>query len=427
MSKRLFAAIRSFRYQQVGALLKSGVDVDVKNTKGQTGLMILCTMSDVDPSKRLQMFRYLVKRNAEPLAVDSMDKSVFHYACEAADESVLRIILRMYSSSAVNHIGKDKHGRTAMHFAVKSGKLTTVRMIHRLFKERFISLDIPDNCGVTPLIEARRLCFEEIADFLVVTGRANPQICDTKYHLNSEEWARLATKRKRDRELAELSVKREKNLIYPRGRIKMKKIPSPIAMRQAAITSMFSDDESGKLFPNGSHIDRTKLWSPSHDQAGGRVKGYTDSQTKSDVESSISLLELSSKMKERLPHVTTFVASHIAQSQKETPQRLSTMFNAYSEQLSPSFCRGAHIPLAPDEIRSKVKNKTNDQMSSLAMLLRKGKVPSKKWNLADVQKVKQGKQTSSRKLPGKSEGSMNKLAVLPGIRVEKPTDYDITS
>lgn len=429
MSMRLFDAIRTFRYQQILMLLKRGVEIDVRNKKGQTGLMIICTIKNIESSKRLHMFRFLLKQKAEPLEADSNGKSVFHYACEGGHDSIINVILRIYNPNAVNHIGKDKDGRTAMHFAVMSGKVSTTKLIFRLFQDRFLSVDVPDNRGITPLIEARKLGLDDVSDFLQKTARANPHICDTTFHRSAEEWAREASKRRRERLGAEIRKRREQKLIYPRGRIKMRRLPTMLELSQAATFPRVSDfNKQMSIRVKDPDVLRKSDW--NYDD-NNDVKGQQDVKSRRAIDSTLSLLELSSKVNERGYHVTSFVTSRSVPQKfkKESPQHLPAMFNVYANQLSPSFYKEARVPEKPQNLEKRSKRADgNSKLSTLAVMLHRGKHPQKKLT-RQLTNYKHSEDNKILRKPERraSEGSLtlSKQPILPGIRVVKAIEEEV--
>lgn len=213
MTERLLDAVASLRYKQIEFLVGSGVDINSRNTKGQTALMVACFLSNDE--KRYRMFRFLMKHKADILDLDDNDTSVFQYACMRGCLDIVEVILKKASVAAVNLAGADKDGRTALFYAVTNGNVDLVTLLVRLMKERGISVDTADRSGRTPLLQATMLGHTEIALILEVEGRANPRICDKEMHMDANGWAEDSARKLQTQAEVSEEKKRVQQLIFP--------------------------------------------------------------------------------------------------------------------------------------------------------------------------------------------------------------------
>ncbi|XP_070581468.1 ankycorbin-like [Ptychodera flava] len=415
MAGRLFDAVSEVRFPEVRLLLDLGVNVNCKNSLGQTP--VVRTLFIEDEKNRDKMFRYLVRRGADLLEEDNNGKTVFLYACQRGRTRQVHRILNAVGAGSVNLNGRDADGNTPLLYAVKTNNMDLVRLLVQLLKYYHLSVDVTDPDGCTPLIHARKLELTNIGDFLCKEGKANPYIADNREHWNAHEWAEYA---KEKREVDEKERKRIHNLIFPPV-TKIRKKPQkariirpnnglksspPLSLKDAdsdvtsysapeVLSGMSTARSSMSSF--GSHLRRSSVTS---------LPLITDKRPlNKSVDSALTLLEMASIQGDHIEHVDHFVSSQPDTSKLRAQYNqhhhnnhhnhhhfggqghvtlLNNLFSAYAEQQTESFRKVAKIvkpktPPRPSLGKKKVsslaivfgRDKQHDRVQRMA--LRKGK------------------------------------------------------
>ncbi|XP_071477137.1 uncharacterized protein [Diadema antillarum] len=392
MTARLTDAVLTLRYRQIKALLDQGVDINGRTDDGRTPLMAALGISD--PDRRNHMFRFLIHHDADMLESDADDVTVFQQCCRLGFLDLMQVILKKAGVSAVNLMGRDKHGRTALYHAVVSTDIKAVNMVLDFMELRQQSVDIADKDGLTPLLYARRHGLIEIADVLLERGKANPRICDRLMHMNADEWAAEAKRRQEEEESHAKKQARERYMIFPPidHATKRKEKLSKLKAKTASLPNLTKKNVKFKLSPSPSHVvtHLPSLSSPhlpilksscsSSLQSSARTDNDLDLRTKS-IDSAITLLGLASQAADDKEYAVSFVSSKThapitvssdrADSDRQMRRAWSNIMDAYSVQNTSNFRRPAKPPPLPEIAQDVSGQKT--KMSTLAIILRAGR------------------------------------------------------
>ncbi|XP_064621842.1 uncharacterized protein LOC135484374 [Lineus longissimus] len=186
MSGQLFKAVLDGRFFQVKTLLKCGVKISSKNQDGYGVLVAALHIEDAE--HRESMFKYLLKRNADPMAMDDdTGRSVLAWACCLNRIEQVAKILQMCQGD-IDFSQKDKSGKTVLHHAVISGNTSVVKMLVATMKKYGLSVDIPDRLGLTPFLYSKKLGYAELADILRKEGRASNKQFDSTLYRSGTVW-----------------------------------------------------------------------------------------------------------------------------------------------------------------------------------------------------------------------------------------------
>nr|XP_054762949.1 uncharacterized protein LOC129269472 [Lytechinus pictus] len=418
MTQRLTEAIVRLRYRQIKALLDQGVNINNKLDDGRTPLMV--TLDVPDDEKRRHMFRFLVHHGAEMLESDSDDVTIFQHCCRLGFLDLMEIILKKAGVSAVNMMGRDKHGRNALYHAVASEDEIIVNKVLDHIDLRQQSVDVPDNDGLTPLLFARRLGLTNIADLLIKRGKANPRICDRQMHMNAEEWAEAARRKEEEEQAHAKKLARERYMIFPPidhatkrneriAKMKAKTISMPnLTTKNLNISTSVSSSMSSSLPNSASTIDSQPLRLPSLSQSNKHSRhpfangNDVDFRTKS-IDSAITLLGLASQTADDKQYAQSFVSSSqhrpVGHAQSKSSNRQlqrtwATVMDAYSVQNTANFRKPAKAPSLPDINADMDASGQRTKMSTLAIIMRatrgggKGKMKNGKHKLKSISESK---------------------------------------
>ncbi|XP_072043924.1 uncharacterized protein [Amphiura filiformis] len=377
MTERLLDAVASLRYKQIECLVGSGVDINSRNARGQTALMIACFLSQED--KRYRMFRFLMKHNADILDLDDNDTSVFQYACMRGCLDIVEIILKKASVAAVNLASTDKDGRTALFYAVTNGNVQIVTLLVSLMRERGISVDTADISGRTPLLQATMLGNTEIALILEVEGRANPRICDREMHMDANGWAEDSARKQQTMAEECAEVEKIQELIFPnlsgsnrrdamkKQRSKWQERPPSLPMiSYRDITNMAINENNNYELPS---ISETK---PYKSRKGTKM---TQLNNKS-FDSALSLLELSRKSSlsnMRLQNVGSIDVSEQSSYDTSSNYTINKLLGFCSDQSTGCYRKAAQPPKprvpAPFPVKSSFAKDRFLTLATLAKVL----------------------------------------------------------
>lgn len=121
---------------------KCNSDANEPDNMGIRPIHLAATLSEVQ-------FLRLIDEGADPFAMTVEGQSVLQIAARARQSNIVGIVLEILKdlgkSSLVNHV--DKEGRTALHYAVKSGRLESVKLL----LEAGADANLKDSKYCTPL------------------------------------------------------------------------------------------------------------------------------------------------------------------------------------------------------------------------------------------------------------------------------------
>ena len=117
----------------VQLLIKSGIDLEMKNTDGWTPLFIGCTYGNIE------MVQLLIKHlpNFEASSRTNDDKTIFHFAAENSDLQVLKLILETFKFEDLS----DDDGWKLVHVAVAFGPKATIQYLMDSRQELGINIE----------------------------------------------------------------------------------------------------------------------------------------------------------------------------------------------------------------------------------------------------------------------------------------------
>lgn len=92
-----------------------------------------------------------------------------------------------YAAGNLNFFTRDKQGNCGLHFAVKHNNIELVHILVINYQKYGSTVDVADEDGLTPLLHAQHLGYDDIAQVLVAGG-ASTQRADDKTLRNAHEW-----------------------------------------------------------------------------------------------------------------------------------------------------------------------------------------------------------------------------------------------
>ena len=116
-------------------------------------------------------------------------RDILLWACYLNRKPQVQKLIK-FTVGNLNFSTKDHNGYCPLHFAVEHNNVELVKILIANFQKYGLSVDVPDQDGLTPLLHAERLGFDAIATLLIKDGRACSQRADDKSRKNSTEWKR---------------------------------------------------------------------------------------------------------------------------------------------------------------------------------------------------------------------------------------------
>ena len=92
-----------------------------------------------------------------------------------------------YAVGNLNFSTQDKQGNCGLHFAVKHNNVALLKILLTNCEKFGLPLDVPDNNGLTPLLHAKHMGYDEVVQVLVSAG-ASDQRADDVTLSNAQEW-----------------------------------------------------------------------------------------------------------------------------------------------------------------------------------------------------------------------------------------------
>ena len=144
--------------------------VNLKNESGQT--LLVQTIFIDDSILRMHTLETLLKIGADPWVADVYGRNALMWACLFRQDNEVSILLKTAESCDLLHA--DIHGNTALHLSVTSGSAASVKNIKTTMLEQGLSIDIENDYGITPGMEAQRLGYDVCYSLLVSDMRPLP-------------------------------------------------------------------------------------------------------------------------------------------------------------------------------------------------------------------------------------------------------------
>ena len=170
MAVALLQAVEDCRYIQAKLLIEQGVNVNAKNTKGCTPLIMSLTIPD--QQKRFKMFKWLLRQGADSGYIDvNCGRDLLSWAAYYNRTDQVSCILDV-DEGLVNIHHQDKYGRSAMHYATMHNNVDALYMLVKHAAKYGLTVDIRDNDGLTPYLMTSMMGYDHCKQILVDIGRA---------------------------------------------------------------------------------------------------------------------------------------------------------------------------------------------------------------------------------------------------------------
>ncbi|XP_066929326.1 homeobox protein Wariai-like [Clytia hemisphaerica] len=183
----LVVAVQAERIHQVKLLLANpGVDINYRDTKGQTALFKTCFMRK--KWKSILVANLLIQNRININAVDRSHRTCLSYACMVGKEYLVKIFLET-GDMAPNT--RDENGFTNLMHAVQSANISVVSMLLLFLNKYGLSLDERTTNGFTAYMLALKDGHVAIADLLREKG-ASTQTFDFENFRSSEDWRKFS-------------------------------------------------------------------------------------------------------------------------------------------------------------------------------------------------------------------------------------------
>lgn len=369
----LYMAVYEGNIQQVKFLLDCGVRINGHNDYGQN-VLVGALHIDHD-NKRRRMFKYLLRRRGNPMGHDvKFGRNVISWACVLVRFTQVDYLLKHYFGE-ININEKDNDGMTPLHHATQSGDVDLVSVVLKGLNKYQLPVDISNNLGLTPYLEAKRLGFHNVADLLATKGFACTTLCDQNSFKTSDDWAKEGIMERY--RFAKKQRLKDECWSKIKGRIPRlqhsHKLPKLLFTRyEAAVNSMndISMESSQRMSENStpnkynSLLDRPE---PSPRLTNRRM-------TLSQFNPAFTLMDLASRDKGHMAqqfHHSQFDTTK-ASEYKKNDTGISSMMTILSDQQTTSFRKSVRY-VKPETPVVIVIPKERKRVSTLAILFGKDK------------------------------------------------------
>lgn len=384
LASGLFHNVYKGRMRKVKFLLDNGLDINAKNDYGYG--VLIAALHIENNSKRSKMFQFLLENNADPLQKDPKhQRNALAWACVLGRDEQAIILLDCYMGEFDFH-EKDKEGMTALHLATQAGRTEIVKTLVREMTKYGMSVDVPDNLGLTPYLHAKRLGFGLIADILKIEGGACEGQGDRYSFKKADEWRDIGIRERNEEYRVRRDTLYEQAAIAGSARMLMEfegpgyeiiSIPTPKARKKHSYRSKSTSDADS----NSKEVQKSvRIMSPRSQIAmplGTDYKAqsksnrmFLDSPDGARRLDTMSLIQMREPKKGIAPkqfHASELDASK-ANEYKHILGDLATMMDYLSMQHSKSFRRSVP-PMKPNREESN----TGPKRSTLAIIFGKNK------------------------------------------------------
>lgn len=180
-------AISERRFKQVRSFIDLGVSLNSKDRDGKTALIQLCF---IEPdSLAIAIATCLLKRGAKIDVTDSNGLSALSTAVIRHKEDMVALFLEETGNFDLN--SKDKKGNTALFHAANVGNFNILNALVVALKKYQLSVNVANNDGATPLIQACINGDVACAKYLIMEGKACMSIRERVYRKTALEWAKM--------------------------------------------------------------------------------------------------------------------------------------------------------------------------------------------------------------------------------------------
>lgn len=181
----LLRAVSAGRPRQVRLLLGSGIGVNHTDANGQSPLI---RSIFVENSRyRMKILRMLLRRGAVVAHRDCLGRSALIWACLRGQDCVVELFLKK-TDGDINLNDSDVNDCTPLFHAATSGNAATTKLLVDALRRYDLSVDISNEDGITPLMQAIRLGNDVCASILLHQGKASVSIRDNNRR-SALDWA----------------------------------------------------------------------------------------------------------------------------------------------------------------------------------------------------------------------------------------------
>ncbi|CAF1272997.1 unnamed protein product, partial [Didymodactylos carnosus] len=255
MISKVLDAIRHNQYKQLALYIRHNYDLNIKTKDGRNGLFIALDISE--PIKRTRMLKFLLDNDLDPTQRE------YNYGYTVLNEAIYRQqldsvnLLLAYFGGEIDFRQYDTRGRTILHQAVETNNPAIMESLINVVNHYSISVDIPDENGLTPYLLAIKLHLREMATILLKKGRASRQQSDIKSHKNADDWEIEGIQE--HRLIIRERLRNEINEALKGGRIiKAKKLRAAYSLPWPIKTLDTNQDEINQNFLSDSFIETSR-------------------------------------------------------------------------------------------------------------------------------------------------------------------------
>ncbi|XP_054762478.2 ankyrin repeat domain-containing protein 55-like [Lytechinus pictus] len=341
----LLRAVSAGRPRQVRLLLESGIGVNHANANGQSPL--IRAMFVENSRYRMKIIRMLLRRGASVAHRDYLGRSALAWACLRGLDCVVEVLLKK-ADGDINLNDTDVSYCTPLFHAATSGNAATTKLLVDALRRYDLSVDISNEDGLTPLMQAIRLGNDVCASILLHQGKASVSIRDNNRR-SALDWAEATT--------THCHIKTNFLPLIEKSKIERPKAgKSGRRGRFISVSSMNDSDSSDNesryshdaIPKDGNQLDGDDMSEFSDDKS---LCSCSSSQTSSSCESSPETIrrmfcrsQISSCKESRCPSLTdssdVFNADLTAKHRPDQKHLLPLLYSAYSVQLTDTFRPG---------------------------------------------------------------------------------------
>lgn len=224
-SDNLFRWVTKRNLIGILAMLKGGIDPNVKNEQGNTPLIIAASLGDVEAVRNLLAYR------ADPNAANKDGNTALIYAARYNHPQIIYELMRPYSLVAPVDVNiQNKQGQTALYWAASRGYEEAVKRLLAANTNR----DLKDKDGLTARDIAQKKGRRNIVALFdmdptalknMVTEMDNARIAERKRQEEAAKAKELAEKQKQ--EAAQAQAQKQAGYIGRRRRQEKKEMVQP--------------------------------------------------------------------------------------------------------------------------------------------------------------------------------------------------------
>lgn len=136
--------------------------------------LIIRSMFIDEQSSRKSTLEALLQGDTDVWIVDAYRRNVLMWACLFRRDCEVALLLP--HATSIDLLQADIYGNTALHLAVISGSAASVKLIKDSLIKHELSIDMENNCGITPKMEALRLSHDICYNLLLSEEKENTPV-----------------------------------------------------------------------------------------------------------------------------------------------------------------------------------------------------------------------------------------------------------